>query len=121
MARLPSFAAATGGCTTTDVEAEVRSVVSAVVGELTGTPEGALLTTSAARVCAARKLDGASKDAKALLACDMTGVKHAAQLSSACVEHAGAALVKAWGKAEEKGGCATVGDNQALIITGLSL
>src|SRR5262249_56201541 len=48
----PAFAAAQGGCTTTvtttDVETEVSSVVSAAVGEITGTPEDSLLTTPAA-------------------------------------------------------------------------
>src|SRR5262249_9419548 len=121
----PAFAAAQGGCTTTvtttDVETEVSSVVSAAVGEITGTPEDSLLTTPAAQAGAARKLAATAKDAKAELACAAKGAKHATVFSSACVERAGAALVKAWGKAEGTGGCATLGDNEALNINGLLL
>jgi sugar lactone lactonase YvrE len=110
-------------CTTTvtptDVETEVRSVVSAAVGEITGTPEDSLLTTPAAQACAARKLAAIGKAAKAQLGCAATGAQHATLFSAACVERAGAALVKAWGKAEGAGGCATQGDNEALNVSGL--
>jgi DNA-binding beta-propeller fold protein YncE len=105
--------------TTTEVETEVRIVVNAAVDEITG-PEGALLTTAAARACAAAKLKATGKDAKAQLGCAATGAKHATLFSAACVEHAGAALVKAWGTAEGMGGCATLGDNEALTVEGLS-
>jgi sugar lactone lactonase YvrE len=119
----PVFAAAPAGCTTTvpatDVETEVSSVVNAAVAEITGTPEDALLTTPAALACAAAKLKATGKAAKAQLACAATGAKHATVFASACVERTGAALVKAWGKAEGAGGCATVGDNMALNINGL--
>jgi sugar lactone lactonase YvrE len=116
-------AEAKGGCVTTatvtDAETEVGGVVAAAVAELTGTPEDSLLTTPAARACAARKLAATAKDAKALLGCDTTGVKHAALFSSACVDRAGSALTTAWVAAEATGGCATQGDNQALTVDAL--
>jgi hypothetical protein len=113
-----------GGCVTTasvtDAEMEVGGVVDAAVRELTGSPEGALLMTPAARACAARKLAATGKDAKALLACDTTGVKQAMLFSPTCVERAGGALLKTWDAAEAKGGCATQGDSEALNVSGLS-
>jgi hypothetical protein len=118
----PTFAAALGGCTSTvtaaEVEAEVSSVVNTTADQLAG-PEGALLTTPAARVCAAAKLKATGKAAKAQLGCAAKGAKQATVFSSACVEHAGAALTKAWGTAEGAGGCVTQGDNEALSINGL--
>jgi hypothetical protein len=118
-------AEAKGGCVTTvqvqDVENEVASVVAAAVDELTGTPEDALLTTPAARACAARKLAATGKDAKAQFACDTTGAKQGTLFSPTCVEHAGGALLKAWVAAEAKGGCATDGDNETLNVSGLSV
>jgi streptogramin lyase len=117
-------AEAKGGCITTvqvqDVEDEVANVVAAAVGELTGTPEDALLTTPAARACAASKLKATAKDATALFACDTTGVKQGRLFSAACVNKAGGALVTAWDAAEAKGGCATVGDSEALPFDGLA-
>ena len=118
-------AEARGGCgttaTVTDAEAEVGGVVAAAVGEITGTPEDALLTTPAAQACAARKLAATGKNAKALLACDARGVNHGTPSSSPCVDKAGGALMAAWGAAETKGGCVTVGDSEGLNINGLSL
>jgi sugar lactone lactonase YvrE len=117
-------AEAKGGCVTTvqvqDVQAEVANVVAAAVGELTGTPEDALLTTPAARACAASKLKATANDAKALFACDTTGVKQGTLFSAACVNKTGGALVTAWDAAEAQGGCATVGDSEALPFDGLS-
>jgi DNA-binding beta-propeller fold protein YncE len=111
------------GCVTTvsvtDAETEVAGVVDASVGELTGTPEDALLTIPAARACAARKLAATGKDAKALFACDTTGVEHAMVFSPTCVERAGGALLKAWDAAEAKGGCATQGDGEGSNTNGL--
>jgi streptogramin lyase len=113
-----------GGCITTasvtDAETEVGGVVAAAVTELTGTPEGALLTTPAGQACAARKLKATAKDAKAQFACDATGAKQAMLFSPACVNKAGGALLKAWDAAEAKGGCATQGDSQQLNLSGLS-
>jgi hypothetical protein len=113
------------GCVTTAsvtaAEAEVGGVVDAAVAELTGTPEDTLLTTPAARACAARKLAATGKDAKALLACDTTGVKHAMLFSPTCVERVGGALLKAWDAVEAKGGCATQGDSEQLNLSGLSV
>jgi sugar lactone lactonase YvrE len=118
-------AEAKGGCITTvsetEAEAEVGGAVAAAVDELTGTPEDALLTTPAARACAARKLKATGKAARAQFACDTTGVKQGTLFSSACVNKAGGALVKAWGAAEAKGGCATQGDDEALNVNGLSV
>jgi hypothetical protein len=78
-------AEAKGGCVTTatvtDAEAEVGGVVAAAVGELTGTPEGTLLTTPAARACAARKLAATAKDAKGQVACDTKAAQHATLIS----------------------------------------
>jgi hypothetical protein len=112
-----------GGCVTTvgmtDVETEVGGVVDAAVAELTGTPEDALLTTPAAQACAARKLAATGKDAKALFACDTTGVEHAMLFSPTCVERAGGALLKAWDAAEARGGCATQGDGEGSNTNGL--
>jgi DNA-binding beta-propeller fold protein YncE len=118
-----SVAEAKGGCVTTasvtDAEAEVGGVVDAAVAELTGTPEDALLTTPAAQACAARKLAATGKDAKALFACDTTGVKHGMLFSPTCVNKAGGALLKAWDAAEAKGGCATQGDGEGSNTNGL--
>jgi hypothetical protein len=102
-----------GGCVTTasvtDAEAEVGGVVDAAVAELTGTPEDALLTTPAAQACAARKLAATGKDAKAQFACDATGAKQAMLFSPACVERAGGALLKAWGRGRGEGGLRDAG------------
>jgi hypothetical protein len=87
----------------TDAEAEMGGVVTAAVGALTGTPEDALLTTPAARACAAPKFKATGKDAKALLACDTAGVKQAMLFSLGWIERAGGALLKAWVAAEAKG------------------
>jgi hypothetical protein len=120
-------AEAKGGCgttaTETDVETEVGTVVDAAVGALTGTPEDALLTTSAAQQCAASKLAATGKAAKGQVACDATGVKQATLISQACVDDAGSAFSKAWAAAEAKGGCATSGDEPAqdLNVYGLSV
>jgi hypothetical protein len=116
-------AEAKGGCTTTattsDVESEVSGVVGMAVGELTGTPEDARLATPAAQACAARKLKATGTDGKAQLGCAAAGAKDATLFTSMCVEHAGAALLKAWDKAEAKGGCATQGDSEVLNVNGL--
>jgi DNA-binding beta-propeller fold protein YncE len=117
-------AEAKGGCITTanetDAESQVFGAVAAAVGELTGTPEDALLTTPAAQACAVNKLKAAANEATALFACDTTVVKQGALVSAACVNKAGGALVKAWDAAEAKGGCATVGDTEALPFDGLA-
>jgi hypothetical protein len=117
-------AEARGSCITTasvtDAEAEVGGVVTAAVTEFTGTPEDTLLTTPAARACAARKLAATGKDAKAQFACDATGAKHGMLFSPTCVERAGGALLKAWDVAEATGGCATQGDSEQLNLSGLS-
>jgi hypothetical protein len=107
-------AEATRGCTTTatvaDVETEVGNVVDSTVGELTGTPEDVLLTTPAARACAASKLNAAGKDGLAQLVCAATATRHTAPIGPTCQEHAASGLLSAFAAAEVLGGCADADD-----------
>jgi hypothetical protein len=114
-----------GGCgttaTVTDAEAEVGGVVAAAVGEITGTPEDALLTTPAAQACAARKLAATGKDGKGQIACDAAAALHATLISPKCEVRATGGLTNAFSAAEALGGCATTGDGpvEQLNIAGL--
>jgi hypothetical protein len=120
-----SAAETKGVCVTTasmtDAETEVAGVVDAEVGELTGTPEDALMTTPAARACAARKLAATGKDAKGQVGCAATAAGHAALINPKCETHATGGLMKAFATAEAVGGCATTGDEmvESLNVGGL--
>ena len=97
-----------GGCVTTGdasaVETSVNDFVGSVVSAL---PGGA---TKADGKCAGAKRKAAGKHAAAELSCNAKAVKKNVPVDGQCLEKAETALRNAFARAENKGGCATVGD-----------
>jgi hypothetical protein len=111
-------AEAKGGCTTTGdkttIENKVDAFVDDVVDELGGSPAGAILTTDAARKCAATKIKTAGKKAAAKLKCTAKGAQRATIPDPNCLSKATFKFSSKWDKAEAKGGCATTGDKTTI-------
>jgi plastocyanin len=97
-----------GGCSTVSdagaLEASVDTFVQSVVGAL---PDGG--TKDGGR-CAGAKRKANGKYASAELLCHANAASKAVGVDPECIEKGEASFVKAFGKAEKKGGCATVGD-----------
>jgi plastocyanin len=108
-------AEAKGGCASVGdapgLEAIVDGFVDAVVTALPdpGTKPGGK--------CAASKANASAKYASAELLCQATAVTKGVGVDAECIEKAEAAFDKAFAKAEQKGGCATTGDVDALDQT----
>jgi len=107
-------AEANGGCATTGdkgtIEGKVDRFVDDVVAQVTGSPEGALLSTKRAKKCAASKLMATGKKANGVIRCYAQAVQKGEGVQSTCPAKAEAAFGKRWDVAEAKGGCATTGD-----------
>src|SRR5713226_2344378 len=107
-----------GGCATTGdkntIENKVDSFVADVVSALTGSPEGSLLGTEAARRCAAAKLKATGKKTFSKLRCQAKGAKIGMPADSACLSKAEARFAQRWNLVEGKGGCATTGDRDTI-------
>src|ERR1051326_8589917 len=109
---------AKGGWQTTNdkgmIETKVDGFVDDVVSDLTGSPAGALLTTQAARDCAARKLKATGKKAYSRLKCHAKATRKGTTVDPFCLTKAGDKFSAAWDKAEAKGGCATLNDKMTI-------
>lgn len=79
---------------------------------LTSRPARAIATPG--QKCSAAKMKAAGKKAKAQLGCYAKATLQGGMVDQACLTKAGAALFKAFQKAEQKGGCATVTDAAAI-------
>jgi plastocyanin len=106
---------AKGACATNGdagaLEASVDALVGAVVAAL---PDGG---TKDSGKCASAKRKASGKDASAELFCQSKAATKQVVVDPECVQKARDAFTKAFGKAEQKGGCATVGDVGALDQT----
>jgi hypothetical protein len=111
-------AEAKGGCTTTGdksaIETKVDAFVNDVVDELAGSPAGSILTTDAARTCAAAKIKAAGKKASSKLKCYGKAAQKGIAVDPNCLLKATSKFSSKWDKAEAKGGCATTGDKMAI-------
>jgi plastocyanin len=108
-------AEAKGGCASIGdapaLEATVDEFVDAVI---TALPDGG---TKPGGKCAASKAKASAKYASAELLCQATAATKGVGVDAECIEKAEAAFDKAFAKAEQKGGCATTGDVDALDAT----
>ncbi len=107
-----SKAESKGGCATVGdapaLEALVDDFVADVVGAL---PSGG---TKAGQKCAAGKIKEAGKKADAKLKCHSKAIGKSVDVDPGCLQKAEDKFLKAFGKAETKGGCATSGDAATL-------
>ncbi len=101
-------AEAKGGCLTAGdagaVEGTVDGFVQPVAGAL---PAG---STKESRKCAVAKLKAAGEMAVATLGCHARAASKGGPVDIGCLARAEEAFVRAFGSAERKGGCASVGD-----------
>src|SRR5437867_765405 len=104
----------TGACSTNGnkgtIEHKVDQFVDDVVAELTGSPEGSLLTTPAARSCGARKLKATGRKAAAKLNCHARAVLKSVAVADSCLTRAEDNFSRRWGVLEAVAGCATTND-----------
>jgi hypothetical protein len=110
-------AEAQGGCASTGdagvIEAKVDAFVDDVVTALTGSPPGTSLGTDDAKRCAGAKLKAAGKKTTSKTTCYSKAATTGA-LDPLCLSAAEAWFSQSWGAAEDKGGCATSGDQAAI-------
>lgn len=106
-----------GGCVSTGdaaaLETTVDTFVENVIGELTGSPAGALLGTTAAKECASAKLKATGKASSGSLRCDAKAVV-SGSLDVACISKIEARYGHLWDAAEARGGCALTRDKSTI-------
>jgi plastocyanin len=103
---------AKGACATTGDAGAVEATVDALVqSALAALPDGG---TKGGGKCASSKRKATGKAALANLLCRSKAATKGTGVDPACIEKAEAAFLKAFTKAEQKGGCATTGDQGAL-------
>ena len=106
---------AKGACATTGDAAALEASVDALVESVTtALPDGG---TKDGGKCASSKLKATGKAASAELLCQSKAASKQTAVDPECVGKAETAFAKAFDKAEQKGGCATVGDAGALDTT----
>jgi hypothetical protein len=107
-----------GGCATLNdraaIEAKVDAFVDDVSVELTGSPTGSLLTTTAARRCGASKVRATGRKDCAKLRCHARAKLRGTSVDPFCLQRAEAAFTRAFNLAESRGGCATTNDRAAI-------
>jgi plastocyanin len=103
---------AKGACATTGDAGALKATVDALVQSAIGAlPNGG---TKDGGKCAASKLKATGKAALAELLCRSKAATKGTGVDPDCISKAEAAFMKAFTKAEQKGGCATTGDVGAL-------
>ena len=108
-----------GVCATTVDEASLEAAADGFVGEvvaqLTGSPQGAFLTTVAARKCAAKKLSLAANRVINETICSGQSVRRV--LKNGCPSETpnANAIARNWAAIEARGGCATTMDLKSII------
>jgi hypothetical protein len=107
-----------GGCATTNdkaaIEAKVDAFVDDVAVEVTGSPAGALLTTTAARRCAAAKIRAVAQKNCDKLRCHAQSKVRGTAPAPTCLSRAEARFNQRFNRAEARGGCATINDRAVL-------
>ncbi len=100
-----------GGCANPgdadDMEVETLAFVADATAALPYTSD------ISSRRCASTKLKAVGKDAKSILKCYSKAAKKLTPVDPLCITKAEGKLVTKFGKAEDKGGCTTVGDATA--------
>ena len=91
-----------------------RRVSATIIVFLMGGIGTALAATAPDAKCAAKKLRCAAKKYAAFATCDWKVVPSGAPVSADCLAGASAKFATGWQKAEATGGCATVGDHDAI-------
>jgi cysteine-rich repeat protein len=97
-----------GGCTTPGNGGTLEQLVDDLVADVVTalTPDD----SSAARKCAAAKLKATGKKADAKLKCEAKPLPKGGSVDPECLDKAEGKFAAAFGKAEDKGGCTTIGD-----------
>jgi hypothetical protein len=107
-ARAFATADAKGGCLTAGDAAAMEALVDAFAQQAVETLPGG--TTREAGKCAAAKRKAAGKHASARLRCHAKAATKGTPPDGECLAKADGTFARAFGKAEAKGGCTTIGD-----------
>ena len=99
------------------IDSALGAFVDAITSALSGSPEGSLLTTDAARRCGAAKMRLVARASLGKLRCFAVASAGGSSVDATCVGSQDATFSAKWSMVESRGGCATTNDADTVGTT----